>query len=337
MALDSLLSWHADAWSQVMSQQRHQRLAHAYLVSGLAGSGRKQFARTLAARLLCERPATESLQTTACGQCRPCHLVAAGNHPDLHDISPEEGRSSIKIDQIRAISRVVNQTSNQTGAIKVIIIQPAEALGLAAANALLKNLEEPPGKTLFLLISGPSVATMLPTIRSRCQPLPLPPAPVEQALAWLAKHSAAANVELSAALVLSPGAPMQALALLEEGIPAWHKLVHEQLAGMAAGRVSPLELAKYCNAQPPNYAIQLMQALSLQKTQEALASQNTKKAKAFLQFGRELIRINKLLGSGANPNSLMALETIFSTWQDATGDKDVTDTRAGLQFLATNR
>ena len=130
---------------------------------------------------------------------------------------------------------------------------------------------------------------------------------------------------------------MQALALLEEGIPAWHKLVHEQLAGMAAGRVSPLELAKYCNAQPPNYAIQLMQALSLQKTQEALAAQNTKKAKAFLQFGRELIRINKLLGSGANPNSLMTLETIFSTWQDATGDKDVTDTRAGLQFLATNR
>ncbi|MEX2335356.1 MAG: DNA polymerase III subunit delta', partial [Pseudohongiella sp.] len=306
----------------------HARLAHAYLVSGPQGSGRYQFARALAAKLLCENPASGDPEVTACGACRQCRLFAGGNHPDVLDISPEEGRSSIKIDQIRTISRLVNQTSNQTGAIKVIIIQPAEALGTAAANSLLKNLEEPPGRTLFLLLSGPG-AQMLPTIRSRCQPLPLAPATEEQGMAWLAEHSSAATEELASALALAPGAPLSALALLEAGVPAWRSIVLEQLAEMAAGRLLPTELAKYCNAQPLNYAIQLMQALSLQKARDALAAQNTEDAKAVLRFGRELVQINRQLESGANPNPLMALEHIFSAWKNATGDTDVAGTRAG--------
>lgn len=335
MALESLLPWHINAWSQVIAQQRQDRLAHAYLIAGLAGSGRNQFARALAARLLCEASATGNPQALACGQCRQCRLFDTGNHPDVHDISPEEGRSSIKIDQIRTVSRLVNQTSNQTGAIKVIIIQPAEALGIAAANSLLKNLEEPPGRTLFLLLSG-SGSKLLPTIRSRCQPLPLAPASTEQGMAWLSEHSSAATEELAAALALSPGAPLHALQLLEEGVPAWRSIVHEQLADMAAGSLSPLALAKYCNAQPLDYAIQLMQELSLKNARAALMSRNTARAKRFLQFGQELIVINRQLESGANPNPLMALEHIFSTWQHTTGDKDVADTRTGLRSDTAN-
>lgn len=318
MALDPVLPWHVDAWSQVISQQHHQRLAHAYLISGLAGSGRYQFARALAASLLCVTPAaarqaTGEMHALACGHCRQCQLFDSGNHPDVLDIAPDEGKNSIKIEQIRTISRLVNQTSNQTGAIKVIIIQPAEALGQAAANALLKNLEEPPGRTLFLLISGPA-SQLLPTIRSRCQPLPLPPASAEQGLSWLAAHCSASKDELNAALALAAGAPLHALSLLEAGIPAWRSIVHEQLAAMAEGRVSPLDVAKYCNAQPLDYAIQLMQELSLQRAREALLAQKPALAQAFLRVGRELIQINRQVKSGANPNSLMALEHIFSTW-----------------------
>lgn len=327
MALDVVLPWHNAAWSQVLSQHRQQRLAHAYLISGLPGSGRYQFAQALAARMLCTQPladaGTGDADAPACGRCRQCLLLATGNHPDVLDIAPEEGKSSIKIDQIRSISRLVNQTSNQAGAIKVIIIRPAEALGIGAANSLLKNLEEPPGRTLFLLISEPG-AQMLPTIRSRCQPLPLPPASTAQGMAWLSEHSAAADTELSAALALAAGAPLQALALLEAGIPAWRSSVQEQLADMAAGRLTPLEVAKYCHAQPPEYAIQLMQSLSLQKAREAMQAQQTMTAKKFLHIGRELIRVQRQLESGANPNPLMALEHIFSIWQQSTGDKDVT-------------
>ncbi len=326
MALDQLLPWHGDAWTQVMTQQHHGRLAHAYLLSGLPGSGRYQFARALAARLLCTDPpaavpTSGAPPAAACGRCRQCLLLDAGNHPDVLDISPEEGKSSIKIDQIRTISRAVNQTSNQSGAIKVIIIRPAEALGTAAANSLLKNLEEPPGRTLFLLIAEPG-AQMLPTIRSRCQPLPLPPATMQQGLAWLSGHSTAPQEELLAALALAEGAPMHALALLEAGIPAWRTIVQEQLEEMAAGRLTPLDLAKYCHAQPLNYAIELMQALTLQRARAHLLARQRKAGTAFLELGRELVQINRQLESGANPNPLMALEHIFSAWHTTTGDRD---------------
>lgn len=332
MTTESVLPWHIDAWAQIISQQRHQRLAHAYLINGLPGSGRYQFARALAARMLCteplgDRPSPGEHETTACGRCRQCLLFNTGNHPDVLDITPDEGKKSIKIEQIRLISRVVNQTSNQSGAIKVIVIRPAEALGIAAANALLKNLEEPPGRTLFLLISEPG-AQMLPTIRSRCQPLPLPPASTEQGMTWLSGHSSAASEELESALSLASGAPLQALGLLEAGIPAWRSIVQEQLKDMAAGRLTPLAVAKYCHAQPPLYAIQLMQELSLQHAREALRTQQTGAADAYLQVGRELIRVYRQLESGANPNALMALEHIFSIWYHA-GDKDVIAKRAG--------
>ncbi len=323
MALDPVLPWHADAWSQVMSQQQHDRLAHAYLINGLPGSGRYQFARTLAARLLCTDPPATSAQAPTCGRCRQCLLFDTGNHPDVLDITPEEGKSSIKIAQIRMISSAVNQTSNQSGAIKVIIIRPAEALGVAAANSLLKNLEEPPGRTLFLLISEPATQ-MLATIRSRCQPLPLPPATTEQGLAWLTEHSAASQDDLQAALMLAAGAPLQALALLEAGIPAWRNIVQEQLDEMAAGRLTPVDVAKYCQAQPLNYAIQLMQGLALQRARRHLLAHQPEAGKAFLQLGRELLQINRQLESGANPNPLMALEHIFSAWHATSGDRDVT-------------
>lgn len=331
MALEPVLPWHGEAWAQVMSQQAHDRLAHAYLISGVPGSGRYQFACALAARLLCTDPPAGSRQSgaaqvTACGRCRQCLLLETGNHPDVLDIAPEDGKSSIKIDQIRMISRAVNQTSNQSGAIKVIIIRPAEALGTAAANSLLKNLEEPPGRTLFLLISEPG-AQMLPTIRSRCQPLPLPPATTEQGLEWLSGHCAASPQELQAALALAAGAPLQALALLEAGIPAWRAIVQEQLDDMAAGRLTPLDVAKYCHAQPVNYAIQLMQELALQRARRHLLAQQSTAGNAYLQLGRELVRINRQLESGANPNPLMALEHVFSVWQTITGDKDVSHGR----------
>lgn len=314
MSVDAVLPWHQEAWEQLLQQQRNNRLAHAYLLSGLPGSGRHQFARALAGRLLCEKPVDDR----ACGVCRQCLLFDGGNHPDVLDIAPEEGSAAIKIDQIRRISQLVNQTSNQTGAIKIIIIRPAEALGTAAANSLLKNLEEPPGRTLFLLISEPA-ARMLATIRSRCQPLPLPAASHGQALVWLQAHSAAPEPELSDALQLVPGQPVTALALLEQGIPAWREIVREQLADMELGRVSALELAKYCSAQPPLYAIQLMQDLVAERVRRDIESgdENQGNLRALLVFGRELVKINAQLQSGANPNALMALEHIFLSWQQA--------------------
>ncbi|MDG4870023.1 DNA polymerase III subunit delta', partial [Guyparkeria sp. 1SP6A2] len=82
-------------------------------------------------------------------------------------MSPEEGKRQIRIDPIREVNRFVSQTAQQ-GGYRVIVVSPAEAMNIAAANALLKSLEEPGEKTLFILLSDVPSRT-LPTIRSRCQ------------------------------------------------------------------------------------------------------------------------------------------------------------------------
>ena len=103
--------------------------------------------------------------------------------------------------------------------------------------------------------------------------------------------------------------------------------MQEQLEEMAAGRLTPLEVAKYCHAQPLKYAIQLMQELALQRARQHLLAQQPAAGKAFLTLGRELLQINRQLESGANPNPLMALEHIFSAWHATAGDKDVSHAR----------
>jgi DNA polymerase-3 subunit delta' len=109
-----------------------------------------------------------------CGFCHACDLIKSNNHPDIHWLKPEDGKSVISVEQIRQSNRWAQETS-QLGGYRVIIIEPAEAMNESASNALLKTLEEPASKCLFVLLSRNS-HQLLPTIRSRCEvwSLPLP-------------------------------------------------------------------------------------------------------------------------------------------------------------------
>ncbi len=136
------------------------RLSHAYLLSGIAGLGKTDFAREFAMFLLCDKHAW-------CGACRNCVLMQANNHPDFMLLKPEEKSRVIKIDQIREMSEKLSQTAH-SGNYQVVVISPADAMPVSAANALLKTLEEPNGKILIFLIDDQKNA--LPaTIMSRCQ------------------------------------------------------------------------------------------------------------------------------------------------------------------------
>lgn len=138
------------------------RLSHAYLLSGIAGIGKTDFAKQFSQLLLCD-------SHNNCGQCRGCKQLQAGTHPDFIFIAPEEKNHSIKIDQVRFLSEKLSQTA-QYGGYQVVIISPADAMPVQAANALLKTLEEPAGKVLFFLIDNQK--SILPaTIASRCQKL----------------------------------------------------------------------------------------------------------------------------------------------------------------------
>ncbi len=154
---------------KTVDQNLHARAAAGQLPHGLLLVGpktldKRAIADSLTAALLClAEPATGA----ACGVCHSCQLIASGNHPDRYVLEPEQEGGTIKIDLIRAVQQDINGTA-QLGHGKVILIAPAEGLNMAAANALLKALEEPPPLTYFLLLCTQPM--LLPaTIRSRCQ------------------------------------------------------------------------------------------------------------------------------------------------------------------------
>ena len=146
-----------------------ERLPHALLFHGPVGVGKSTVARALAATLFCENPRNDD----ACGNCDACRLVEAGNHPDRSSVrrlpkkdKPAELRRNIIIEQIRDLSHLAS-LAPRTAPRRLFVIDPADRINVAAQNALLKTLEEPPGKALLILIAArPHV--LLATIRSRC-------------------------------------------------------------------------------------------------------------------------------------------------------------------------
>lgn len=143
----------------------HKHLAHAYLLAGASGSGKKELALWIAQLLFCEHPSEKG----PCGHCSECTRISEHEHPDVVEVAPTG--LSIKIDQIRFLKSEFAK-SGVEGAQKVFIIEDAEKMSTSAANGLLKFLEEPSGTvTAFLLTSEQN--KILPTIVSRCQLLEL--------------------------------------------------------------------------------------------------------------------------------------------------------------------
>jgi DNA polymerase-3 subunit delta' len=184
------------------------RLPHALLLAGPAGVGKRRFANALANYLLCLEPTAAG----ACGACRACKLVAAETHPDMVWIAPEETSRAVKIDQIRALTDFVGKTA-QMGGKKIAVIEPAEAMNTNAANALLKNLEEPAGDTHLILVSD-APGRLLPTIRSRCLQNVFGVPSTSESLSWLASITGS-NASAKRLLGLAGGKPLAALAMHE--------------------------------------------------------------------------------------------------------------------------
>ena len=200
------LPWHRRQWQRVEHGIRAGEVPHALLLRGAGGNGKGLFAARLAAALLCRS------DDPPCGECNSCRLCVAGSHPDRTDVTIEKDRREIVVDQIRDLLHSVGLTA-RIGRCKVVIVNPAEQMNRHAANTLLKTLEEPPGATVFLLVSA-NHALLLATIRSRCQLIDFPAADPGCALEWLRGRVP----DPAAALALARGAPVRAVELFEEGL-----------------------------------------------------------------------------------------------------------------------
>jgi len=215
-----ILPWQRDLLQELVA--RGDKLPHALLVHGRSGVGKVEFARTLAQSLLCEAPE----HGLACGACHACGWFRHGNHPDFRELLPEsllddattdeapdaddkdkKKSREIKIDQIRAIADFMMLSTHRDG-YRVLLIHPAEAMNLAAANALLKTLEEPAARTVILLVSD-QLGRLLATIRSRCQRVLVPSPDTATGVAWLRAQGVAKPED---ALAAAAGAPLDAVA-----------------------------------------------------------------------------------------------------------------------------
>ncbi len=235
--LSAPLPWQEKQWAYLYQRHQTDRLAHALLFTGQAGLGKALFAQHFAKTLLC-KPAVNS--GTACHHCRDCLLVQADTHPDLAYIVPEKAGKGIKIEQVRHIIQQSNHTTQS--AYKVIIINPAESLLVAASNALLKSLEEPTERTLFILITD-KPGLLLPTIRSRCQFIRFYAPPTSVGKHWLRQQISELE-EVDALYALADEAPLQALSYAKTERLATYQNLLISLTQLVKKENDPVKLAE---------------------------------------------------------------------------------------------
>lgn len=197
--------WLLESWERL----RAHAPPHGLLLCGPEGIGKGQLARHWAQTLLCEQP------DAPCQRCHACGWFRSGGHPDYRELSPlvrqgagetQDGGKWIIIDQVRDLNDFLMVSAHRQGW-KIILIDPADTLNVSAANALLKSLEEPPPRTLFILVSA-HLARIPATLRSRCrlQRVPLPP--LAMACEWLQQRGV---VHSEGYLRRAGGAPLRAL------------------------------------------------------------------------------------------------------------------------------
>lgn len=259
-----VLPWHRREWD---ATRRSASQPQAVLVVGPEGSGIPLFALALVQARLCENP--DTVTGAACGQCRPCVWFAAGHHPDVLRIGsdvavlPEadaegvearpkasESREdsarsrTIPVGDVRRITGFLQVTANGAAG-RFAILSPADGMNTAAANALLKILEEPPANTTLVLVSSRETR-LLPTVRSRCQVIRLPRPDRDESLRWVTNQGVARP---ALALDLAGQAPIAAAALDPDFWTARDRLVgalaRKDISGpslMAIGDAVPLPI-----------------------------------------------------------------------------------------------
>ena len=230
-----LCPWLFDSLAQLEAARAGERLGHGWLLHGSAGIGKTNLALVFARRLLDgtadQSPAQLSAEEFLSGMQH--RHESKNHHPDLHWLYPEDGRSTIGVEQVREVCSAL-ELHSYSGSAKVVIIEPAEALTTSAANALLKTLEEPTSGSFLLLVSHR--AGLLPaTVRSRCQQLRLQPPTAAVLQNWLPEADTAQRLALTPLEWLGEHAEGEGTAASQQRAG--------QLASVIAERGNPLEVA----------------------------------------------------------------------------------------------
>lgn len=231
---------HDNVAQQFRTALARGRLASTFLFVGPPGVGKRAFALKLAEALLCDTRPESALDP--CGQCAACRQVQAGTHPDVHVVSrPKDARNLplelfIGDDEHRMRAGLCYELSLKpySGKRRIGIIDDADLLALGSkesANALLKTLEEPPPRSVLILI-GTSQQRQLPTIRSRCQVIRFDPLPDQDVAELLLAEGSCSDAALAQqAAGLAGGSLQRARLWCDEGFFDFRENLVAQLSG----------------------------------------------------------------------------------------------------------
>ncbi|MEW6172932.1 MAG: DNA polymerase III subunit delta' [Bacillota bacterium] len=208
------------------------KVAHAYLFTGPPGVGKGTTAKAFAAALFCDEEAGTG---EACGRCPQCRMVNGAGHPDLHEVNPDG--ASIGIDQIRAAVFAVGRKPYRRR--HVVIIDQAELCTAEAQNAFLKTLEEPPGETVFILVSARPEA-LLPTVVSRCCEVRFHRLKPEIIAGELVQRHGAPEKEARVLAVLAGGSMSRAIELMDPKVAALKEKALEMAMKPALAKVQEI-------------------------------------------------------------------------------------------------
>lgn len=222
---DHAFPWLQSSWVQLVNYITQDRIPQALLLTGQQGLGKQQLAEFFAHTLLCT---TAQHPETYCGKCQSCLLFKATTHPDYILIEADEPGKAIGIAVIRQLIAKL-ELKPQFAGYRVVVINPADSLNNAAANAFLKYLEEPTERTILILITH-AISKLPATMISRCQKLHLPVPDEVISTEWLKQQGILDNHALL--LSLSQGSPLSAkhfadhnfVNLRNECFAHWHKL-----------------------------------------------------------------------------------------------------------------
>ena len=325
--------WQARNWETLLANLDDGQLAHAYLVSGASGLGKRAFVHAFARYLLCLEPVAQR----ACGHCPNCLVAGGSYHPDILVVAPQDDSRDIKVDQVRELGEFLQQTSH-SGRAKIVILQQAQALNISAANALLKSLEEPSANSyLFLVTDMPGM--LLPTIRSRCQRIAMHSPSWKQGEAWLQQvqpqllehHGVDEVLQLWQEL---GGRPLRLLDLLEQDYLEQRHDFELAMWQFEQGRLSLADLVVRVAKQGEGTVLGYLQRLStilikylatdelpsgisdevMQLSQRTATTDKRGALMPLLRFNQQAGLALRQLAASTNPNPRLLLESLLHQW-----------------------
>jgi DNA polymerase-3 subunit delta' len=248
---------HAPLLANLRRAMGENHPGHAHLYFGPPGIGKATVAAAFVQALFCRNKL--SPDASGCGACAPCRKVAQGVHGDLIQVVMAEGKTRIGVDQVRQLAGFFSLTPLEAPW-KVAIMDDAASMNEAAANALLKTLEEPPDRSLLILVTR-QPGRLLPTIRSRCLKTrfsPLTQSEVRQILNTGPHAERVAALEestLQEALLAGGGNVGRTLAFSQGELPALRKKFRQEIATLPSASLGQIITLAEQWGQPEKFAL----------------------------------------------------------------------------------